>query len=87
MSDFGDWTLIKSTRKDRKCTGCFDKLPTKSEAMYWAGKFQGDFQAFHLCLPCYKYLNENYQDFEDGWTNGDLGEGRREAEKNQKAVD
>jgi hypothetical protein len=75
---FHNETPVKSTRKERKCDGCFEKIPIDSEAMRGAGTFQGEFYSYIICIPCNDYLKNSDNFSEDGWCEGDIGEARRE---------
>lgn len=78
MADFYRENLVKKTRKEHKCLGCLTKIPTGSEAFYIVAVFEGDFGAYHLCIPCRDYLDRNPIERGDFWCEGDLGDARRE---------
>lgn len=78
MSDFYNERLVKKTRKDHRCFGCREKIPTGSTAFYISGVYQGDFGAYYLCKPCREYLDRNPQAASEGYYEGDLRDVRRE---------
>jgi hypothetical protein len=81
MSDFYNWKLVKKTRKDHNCFGCCEKIPSGSSAHYYAGVFEGYFSTSYYCIPCKKYVDENPEDWSEGFYYGDIGESRRRLEK------
>lgn len=83
MSEFYRETLVKKTRKEHRCTGCCEKLPIGTTAFYIVGVFENEFSAYHLCLPCREYLDANPLERGDFWTEGDLGDARREIEREE----
>lgn len=78
---FSNWKDIKKTRKDHRCVGCLETIPKGSPASYFAGIWEGDFCAGHLCIPCEEHLTKYSRDFRDGWGEGEIGEHRREIER------
>lgn len=78
MSDFGEWKRVK-TRKPHKCAGCFDEIATGTNVQHWSGEFDGHFSNLYLCDPCNAILSEF--DPQDTWAEGDLGDLRRERER------
>lgn len=84
MSDFYSERKVEKTRKSHKCLGCREKLPKGSTAFYIAAVYEGDFGAYHLCIPCRDYLDRNPIERGDFWCEGDLGDARRQEEREVK---
>lgn len=76
--DFYNERRVKRTRKEHKCFGCLKKLLTGSTAFYVSGVYEGDFGAYYLCIPCRDYLDCNLCEDGDFWSEGDLGDARRQ---------
>lgn len=82
MSD--DFFMTERTvkiRKARKCDGCLEDHPIGSEMIKNVGVFEGDFFSNYICPPCRKFIDENTEDYADGWCKGDIGRDRRERER------
>ncbi len=71
---------IKATTTAHMCHGCEDDIPIGSSAWNEAGLFDGAFFSVYLCEECEKYLNEHAEEFEDGYSQGDIGAARRRGE-------
>jgi RNase P subunit RPR2 len=71
---------VKKTRKEHTCDGCFDKIPAGSPAVRMSGTFEGEFFSTIICEPCEKFMKIHREHFEDGWSEGDIGEARKEME-------
>ena len=86
MSNFYNEHQVKKTRKDHKCLGCYEKIPRGLSASYIAGTNEDGFSAYYLCVPCRTYLDQ--LDWQDGdfWTEGELGNIRRQEEREVKRV-
>ena len=84
MSDFYIEREVKKTRKDHKCLGCREKIPAGSSASYIAGTNGDGFSAYHLCVPCWEYLDIHPMEDYDFWCEGDLGDARRQEEMEAK---
>jgi len=80
MSDFYREKQVKKTRSDHRCLGCRDKIPKGSEALYIVGVYEGDFGAYHMCKSCQKYMSDNPEVTEEGFSEGDIGDARRREE-------
>lgn len=52
VSDFFRETEIKATRKPHYCIGCQLTIPAGSEAIYCAGKFDGQIDTGHYHREC-----------------------------------
>ena len=78
MNDFYNARRVKKTRKDHKCTGCLTNIPKGSEAHYIVAVFEGDFGAYYTCNACQDYLDRNPMESGDFWSEGDLGDARRQ---------
>lgn len=81
MSDFNNFKEIKKTRKEHQCNGCREKIPAGSSAAYYSGVFEGNFFSAYLCRECDEYLTKHLEDFEDGWSDGDIGSLRWQEEE------
>jgi len=85
MSEFYDDTLVFASRKPHVCDGCLNDIPVGSSYQKVAGMFQGDFFHAKMCAECVQHLDEcaSCQDSvsEYGWTEGELGEMRRECQQ------
>ena len=84
VSDFYNERQIKKTRKDHKCFGCREKLPKGSTAFYIAGIAEDGFSYYYLCEPCRDYLDRNPLERGDFWSEGELGNIRRQEEREAK---
>lgn len=84
MNEFYREVNIIKTRKEHRCEGCREKIPTASKAHYIAAVFEGEFGAYHLCVPCREYLDRNPIERGDFWCEGDLGDARREEEREKE---
>ena len=74
--DFYNERQIKKTRKDHKCLGCLEIIPAGTAAFYISCAYEGDFNAYYLCMPCREYLDRNPIERGDFWCGGDIGEAR-----------
>ena len=84
MSDFYSEHQVRKTRNDHKCFGCREKLPKGSTAFYVTGVFEHDFFADYLCNKCKDYLDENSEYAREGYCEGDIGDARRQEEREVK---
>ncbi len=76
---FRDQRYIQRTRKDHKCWGCLEKIPTGSRALYVAGTVDGEFGAAYYCEKCDEFMTNHPDYFDgDGVSAGEIGEARRE---------
>lgn len=64
-------------RKDHSCFGCCTKIRKGDRAIRSTVVDDGIF-THHLCLECDKFLKEHSRDFDDGFTEGQIGEAREE---------
>ena len=80
---FQSETKVKSTRKEHKCEGCLQSIPTGSAAVRGSGLFEGGFYSYIICIQCEEHLTEYRDDFKDGWGEGDIGMSRRGKEDEQ----
>ncbi len=84
--------IIKKPAKVHRCTGCCKKMPTNRRHYYAAGKVDGDFFSGRLCFACRRFMKKHRNDFEEGYTDGDVRDARRDFAKawiwsrKQKAV-
>jgi len=67
---------IVKTRKPHYCTGCNKLFLAKRKLRYQSGVCEGDFYSGYMCEPCCSEMDRN--DYSDGFSEGDLREGRRE---------
>ena len=81
MSDFYNERHIKKTRKDHKCFGCREKIPKGSTAFYIAGATEDGFDCYYLCVLCREYLCRHPVESYNNWTEGELGDIRRQEER------
>ena len=53
MTDFGNFSVIKKTRKDHHCQ-CCDKaiVAGSADVVHWAGKWDGEFASVHYHSEC-----------------------------------
>lgn len=72
-------TVVKKPRKVHRCTGCGKKMRMDRKHYYIASTFEGEFCTARLCFGCKKHLDKYSGDYRDGWYEGDLRDGRREA--------
>ncbi len=63
---------LVTTRKEHVCIGCLFRFPPKITLWKRAYVFDGDFHSDYLCAICHKFLNENRNDFYDGFKEGEL---------------
>lgn len=70
---------IKKTKKDHRCVGCCQIIPAGSPAIYIANS-EPDFSYGHICTACTDYMNkyDDHLDDDGCWSEGDIGEARRE---------
>lgn len=66
-------TEIKKTRKEHKCDGCINPIPSGSKAFRNVGVFEGDFFSVVLCKDCKEFMEQRPDLFEEGWSTGDVG--------------
>ena len=85
MSDFYNEHQVKKTRKDHKCLGCRERIFKGTTAFYIAGTNEDGFNAYYLCAPCRDYLDRNPCEDGDFWSEGDLGNIRRQEEREAKS--
>jgi hypothetical protein len=83
MSDFYSERQVNKTRKDHKCFGCREKLPIGTTAFYIAGANEDGFGSYYLCIPCREYLGRNPMESGDFCLEGDLGDARRQEERDE----
>ena len=81
MSDFYSERQVAKTRKDHRCLGCWETIPAGESASNIAGSNDDGFHFYYLCAPCRDYLDS--LDWQDGdfWSEGDLGNVRRQEER------
>jgi hypothetical protein len=64
------------TRKEHRCSGCYKVFPKGRKLHYQSGVCDGDFYSVYICNPCRDEYHRS--DYSDGYSEGDLREGRRE---------
>lgn len=84
MSDFYSERQVKKTRKYHYCFGCREKLPKGSTAFYITGIGDDGFESYHLCIPCKEWSDRNPGQAGDEWGEGDVGDARRQEEREAK---
>lgn len=67
---------IKSARKDHRCFGCCDIIPKGTSYEVSKGLWEGEFSTCKLCPSCSDHITESGE-YDDGFTEGQLGDGRR----------
>lgn len=68
-------------RKPHSCEGCLSKHEPGEELEYNAGMFDGEMQSYYLCDDCREFIdNDEGWNSDEGFSPGDIGEWRREAE-------
>lgn len=73
---------IKKTKTDHVCFGCMKKIPIGSEAWYSVtSDYRYGFSADYFCVPCWEFINNHPDWFEDYFSFGDVIEARREYDK------
>lgn len=65
-------------RKEHSCSGCSVLILVGEPSTRWAGIWEGEFNTNRLCIPCDTFLYENFDMFEEGWSEGDIGQIRKE---------
>jgi hypothetical protein len=61
------------TRKSRICHGCGRGYPAKTEMIYNAGIFEGEFSAVYFCKTCDEFMETlSGDDRSEGFYEGDL---------------
>jgi len=86
MSDFSFYKEIKKSRKDHKCEGCLELIPKGSELFKLVGRWADGFYHVKLCFKCNEFICKHSRDFEEGWSNGDIGISRRQYEKENNEI-
>lgn len=61
-----------TTRKPHRCFTCSEVLPPKTKMIYRVGNWEGNFSCFYLCECCEKYIDENAENFEEGFGEGEF---------------
>lgn len=64
MSDFGS-TTYPSARKAHRCEWCGEAIPVGLRHMYFAGKWEGEWQNWRMHDECYHF---NSDEIADGFT-------------------
>ena len=70
---------VKHSRDMHKCEGCLRMIPAGgmcNRTDFRDGR--GGVGVSYLCFPCYRHLNDHWDDYEDNWRPGDLGRNRRD---------
>jgi hypothetical protein len=67
VGDFGEMRSVK-TRRDCRCEWCGEDIPKGSDAQYFGGRWQDEWQNWHIHPECYKasILERTYM--EDGFS-------------------
>ena len=73
---FSNQRKVNKTRKPHRCTGCRKRFPAGSWLWYQSGVWDGEFYSGYMCQPCYQEMRRG--DYSDGFSEGDLKEGRIE---------
>lgn len=82
---------VVKTRKDHTCEGCCADIPKGSNVGYHKGMFDGGFYSYYLCDECTDFIKNLDAEAlrslaEEGFHRGDIGEWRREAERESVAT-
>jgi hypothetical protein len=66
---------IVVTKKEHRCTGCYDTFPAGTKMKKVSGHFDGDFYYGYLCNTCSEFLNKYSKEYSidtEGFLEGSL---------------
>jgi hypothetical protein len=64
-----------TSRKNHRCFGCAQCIPSGTKVKYYAGIWEGDFSYGYICAVC-EIVLEDFDSYEDTYYEGDLYEDR-----------
>lgn len=71
MNTYLSGGLIKNSRKDHFCSGCYRRIPKGTLSYISNSIYEGDFSSFRSCLDCEEYINSaDAKDWGDGFPCG-----------------
>jgi len=83
MTEFWNTKNVK-IRKAHTCEGCLTEKQPGEEMEYNLGKWEGEMHSYYFCLECREFITKNDwagDQLQEGFSAGDIGEWRREEEK------
>jgi hypothetical protein len=69
---FWNTRQIKRTKKPHQCQFCGRIIPAGSSCESNSGTFDGEFNYYHLCNRCVKFIQVHNCDLSDGFNLGDF---------------
>ena len=67
---------IVKIRKEHQCYSCYRKFPIGTQMNYWAGLYEGTFNACYSCLTCVQVMNMDTEtEFPEGYVHEMLSKG------------